>query len=104
VLNKDTGNLFSPVGLIWIEGAREAVKAINDAGHLAFVVTNQSGIARGLFGESDVQKLHARMAEELATSGAHIDRFGYCPHRAVSKSLPATQTRPWDDHRSGRPV
>ena len=44
---KDTGYLSRPADLIWIEGAREAVKAINDTGHLAFVVTIQSGIARG---------------------------------------------------------
>ncbi|MEK9285522.1 HAD family hydrolase [Bradyrhizobium sp. ISRA442] len=80
VLNKDTGYLFRPADLIWIEGAREAVKAINDAGYLAFVVTNQSGIARGLYEESDVEKLHAWMAEEFAISGARIDKFEYCPH------------------------
>lgn len=80
VLNRDAGYVFRPADLIWTEGAREAVKAINDAGYLAFVVTNQSGIARGLYEESDVQKLHAVMAEELAKLGAQIDRFEYCPH------------------------
>jgi D-glycero-D-manno-heptose 1,7-bisphosphate phosphatase len=80
VLNKDTGYVFRPEDLIWTEGAREAVKAINDSGYLAFVITNQSGIARGFYEERDVQKLHALMAEELAKLGARIDKFEYCPH------------------------
>lgn len=79
VLNEDSGYVFRPSNLKWIEGAKEAVKAINAAGYFAFVVTNQSGVARGFFAESDVLALHAWMARELAMSGAHIDAFEYCP-------------------------
>lgn len=79
VLNEDSGYVFLPANLKWIEGAREAVKAINEAGYLAFVVTNQSGVARGFFEEIDVQQLHGWMAGELATIGARIDAFEYCP-------------------------
>jgi len=79
VLNEDSGYVFRPADLKWVEGAREAVKAINEAGYLVFVVTNQSGVARGLYEESDVQRLHAWMANELATIGARIDAFEYCP-------------------------
>jgi D-glycero-D-manno-heptose 1,7-bisphosphate phosphatase len=71
--------VFRPADLKWVEGAREAVKAINEAGYFAFVITNQSGVARGFFEESDVRGLHAWMAGELATIGAHIDEFEYCP-------------------------
>jgi D-glycero-D-manno-heptose 1,7-bisphosphate phosphatase len=80
VLNEDTGYVFDPGKLKWIEGAQEAVKAINEAGYFAFVVTNQSGVARGLYGESDVLALHAWMADELAKMGARIDDFAYFPH------------------------
>jgi len=79
VLNEDTGYVVDPHKLKWIEGAREAVKAINEAGYFAFVVTNQSGVARGLYEESDVQALHTWMADDLATIGARIDDFEYCP-------------------------
>ncbi|MCP3477085.1 HAD family hydrolase [Bradyrhizobium sp. CCGUVB1N3] len=79
VLNEDTGYVFDPRKLKWIEGAQEAVKTINEAGYFAFVVTNQSGVARGLFDEDDVQALHAWMADELAKFGARIDDFEYCP-------------------------
>jgi D-glycero-D-manno-heptose 1,7-bisphosphate phosphatase len=79
VLNHDSGYTFETHRLKWIDGAREAVKAVNDAGYFAFVVTNQSGIARGLYEESHVQSLHRWMADEMAAIGAHIDAFEYCP-------------------------
>jgi len=79
VLNQDSGYTFEAGKLQWIEGAREAVKAVNDAGCFAFVVTNQSGVARGFYEESHVHALHRWMADEMATIGAHIDAFEYCP-------------------------
>ena len=79
VLNHDSGYTFEAGKLQWIEGAREAVKAVNDAGYFAFVVTNQSGVARGFYEESHVHALHRWMADEMAAIGAHIDAFEYCP-------------------------
>ena len=79
VLNHDSGYTFEADRLRWIDGAREAVKSVNDVGYFAFVVTNQSGVARGLYEESHVQALHRWMADDMATIGAHIDAFEYCP-------------------------
>jgi D,D-heptose 1,7-bisphosphate phosphatase len=79
VLNQDSGFTFEASKLRWIDGAREAVKAVNDAGYFAFVVSNQSGVARGLYEERDVQVLHRWMADDMAVIGAHIDAFEYCP-------------------------
>jgi D-glycero-D-manno-heptose 1,7-bisphosphate phosphatase len=79
VLNHDSGYTFETHKLQWIEGAPEAVKAVNDAGCFAFVVTNQSGIARGFYEEGHVRALHRWMADEMAAIGAHIDAFEYCP-------------------------
>ncbi len=53
---------------------------LHEAGVLAIVVTNQSGVARGMYGESDVQAVHERIQELLAREGAAVDRFYYCPH------------------------
>lgn len=80
VLNEDVGYAFDPSEIRWVEGARQAVKAVNDAGFLAFVVTNQSGIARGYYEERHVRNLHEWMSWELARGGAHIDAFEFCPH------------------------
>ncbi|MET3972894.1 MULTISPECIES: HAD family hydrolase [Bradyrhizobium] len=79
VLNHDHGYVFEASKFAWKDGAREAVKLVNDAGYFAFVVTNQSGVARGFFEESDVQTLHRWITKELAVIGAHIDAFEYCP-------------------------
>jgi D-glycero-D-manno-heptose 1,7-bisphosphate phosphatase len=80
VLNVDFGYVAESSRLVWRTTAVEAVKWLNARGILVFVVTNQSGVARGLFAKADVVAFHAHMRSELARSGAHIDAFQYCPH------------------------
>jgi len=79
VLNEDTGYPHRPDQIVWVAGAMAAVRAVNEAGLLAFVATNQSGVARGMYGEQDVLALHAWMNQELEKSGARIDAFAYSP-------------------------
>ena len=69
-----------PDQVVWVDGAQEAIKMLNDKGFYVFVVTNQAGVARGYYPESNVVDLHRWMANELALSGAHIDEFLYCPY------------------------
>lgn len=80
VLNVDHGYIGTVEQFEWIEGAREAVRRINKAGYYAFVVTNQSGIARGLYTEDDYRAVTAHMQRGLAAAGAHIDDERYCPY------------------------
>lgn len=80
VLNHDDGYTHRVEDLKWIPGAIEAVRRVNDAGALAFVITNQAGIARGIYAESDVERFHAAMGRDLARAGAHIDAFYVCPY------------------------
>ena len=80
VINQDVGYAHRPDQITWIEGALKAIKSLNDRGYYVFVVSNQSGVARGKYTESDVMALHAWMAERMAEQGAHIDAFSYCPH------------------------
>jgi D,D-heptose 1,7-bisphosphate phosphatase len=79
VLNVDEGYTYRIDDFRWIPGAREAVKMCNDKGFLTFVVTNQSGVARGYYDIQSVEQLHRWMNEDLAKIGAHIDEFQYCP-------------------------
>ena len=80
VLNVDVGYLYKIEDFQWIDGAVETIKHFNDKGYYVFVITNQSGVARGYYKEEDVTKLHQWMNQELARYGAHIDEFFYCPH------------------------
>jgi D-glycero-D-manno-heptose 1,7-bisphosphate phosphatase len=88
VLNQDAGYTHRIADLRWGERAIEAVRAANDSGKFVFVVTNQSGVARGYYTEGDVRRLHAFMAAELARSGAHVDDWRYCPHH-LDAQIPA---------------
>lgn len=80
VLNVDKGYVHTPDEFTWVQGAREAVKLLNDKGYLLIVVTNQAGVARGYYKEEHVNALHAWMNAELNKIGAHIDAFYFCPH------------------------
>lgn len=79
-LNHDHGYTHRVEDFLWIDGAKAAIKKLNDAGYLVFVVTNQAGIARGYYDATAVEALHAWMQSDLQYSGAHIDDFRYCPH------------------------
>ncbi len=85
VLNIDDGYVHKPEDLRWNEGAIAAVKAVNDAGWYAFVVTNQAGVAHGRYSEKHVDIFHRHMDRELAGQGAHIDEYVYCPFHPDAK-------------------
>jgi D-glycero-D-manno-heptose 1,7-bisphosphate phosphatase len=79
VLNVDHGYVGQVDRLVWMAGARAALKRLNAAGVLVLVATNQSGVARGFFDEDAVDQVHAAMQADLASVGARIDQFYVCP-------------------------
>jgi D-glycero-D-manno-heptose 1,7-bisphosphate phosphatase len=60
--------------------AAQAVRALNDAGWLAILVTNQAGVARGYFEETLIGEVHKVLTTELERGGARLDAIYYCPH------------------------
>src|SRR5665213_3147379 len=62
-----------------------SLKNLRNAGFYLFVVTNQSGVARGYFSETRVKKVHQMLQRMLKAQGAKIDAFFYCPHYPQGK-------------------
>ena len=91
-INEEVGYLDSPDKLVIFPSTFEAVRLINQSGLKAIVVTNQAGVARGLFGEDLVEKIHAALQEALRQKGALIDAFYYCPHHPTEGSPPYRQS------------
>ncbi len=76
----ERGDLGHPDGVELIPGAADAIRRLQDAGLVTVLVTNQSGIARGLFTTDEFHAVQARMTELLAAEGVTLDRVYFCPH------------------------
>lgn len=79
ILIHDDGYVGTPERVRWMVGATSAVRRLDEAGYFVFIVTNQSGVARGYYTESQVQLLYDWMRTKLGASGAWIDDIRYCP-------------------------
>ena len=72
--------LRSPKELRLLPRAGAAIRRLNEAGFAVVVVTNQSGIARGLLTEDDLEEIHTVLRRRLARRGARVDAISWCPH------------------------
>lgn len=80
-INVDTGHLHEPEKLVLIPECIELLRGYsNEPNTKIVVVTNQAGIARGYYGEPEMRKLNAIIAEQLEEAGCRIDAWYFCPH------------------------
>ena len=77
---EDPGFLHEPDKVKLLPGAAAAIRQLNDRGFLVVLVTNQSGIARGLYTVADYAAVQRRLGELLAAERAHLDGEYFCPH------------------------
>lgn len=95
VINEDIGHLHEIGKFIWMPGAQQAIKRASDLGWFVFVVTNQGGVARGLYDEATVQRLHGWLSDQVFAMGARITDFRYCPHHPDGVVPGYAQACPW---------
>jgi len=88
---EDVGYLGRREDLRWFSWTIDAIRALNRAGFLVCVTTNQGGIGLGLYAEQFVRDLHLEMSETLGAAAARVDGWYYCPHypTAVIEALRA---------------
>lgn len=79
-LINDPGYLNHPDQVQLLEGAAEALRELKALGYQMVVVSNQSGVAKGIVTEEMLEKIHERLRELLAAKGASLDKIYYCPY------------------------
>jgi len=84
-INVDVGYLGEPEGLIFILGAKEAVRIAKAKGFLVFIVSNQSGVGRGYFSMQQLENVNEKFLHEFRNAGVYIDGVRYCPHHPNAK-------------------
>ena len=94
VLNHDSGYVHRPDQVVWVPGALDTVRRLNDLGYYVFVVTNQAGVAHGYYDEATMHTLHRWMSDRLAEKGAFIDAFYHCPFHPHGKVAAFTRAHP----------
>jgi D-glycero-D-manno-heptose 1,7-bisphosphate phosphatase len=99
-LIEEVGYLDRPERVVLYPWSAAAIRALNDAGLRVVMVTNQSGIARGLFDEATVDAVHRHIGALLEAAGARIDAYYYCPHHPAG--LIAEYTKACDCRKPGR--
>ncbi len=101
VLNEDFGYVGKVERVVMMPGAGAAVRRINAAGYFAFVVTNQSGIARGLYSEADYFAVRAHIHHVLEGEGGRIDAERYCPFHPEGLLPAFRHDSPWRKPKAG---
>lgn len=77
---EDVGYPSDPAAVHLLPGAAAGIRRLRDSGFAIVIISNQSGVGRGLFTMADLERVHERTVELLAQEGAELDGAFYCPH------------------------
>jgi D-glycero-D-manno-heptose 1,7-bisphosphate phosphatase len=91
VINEDRHHVHRIEDFVVIQGVVEGLRQLQDHGYALVVVTNQAGIAKGLYSQDDYDRLSGHMIELMARHGVRIDGVYHCPHHPEG-SVPALTT------------
>lgn len=94
-INIDKDYLTDPEEIEFIKGSPEAVKLANDLGLKVIVISNQSGVARGIMTAAQVDDVNERLVHMLDERGAVVDAIYYCPHHPkYGERITCTRRKP----------
>ncbi|MBF0861005.1 HAD family hydrolase [Gluconobacter kanchanaburiensis] len=100
VINRDFGWVGTPDRFEWEPGVLETIAGLTQDGYHLFIVTNQSGIARGFYSEADLQALMTWVVDMIRSHGGTIDDWRYCP---MHPEAPLPQYRAISENRKPAP-
>ncbi|HEX7118961.1 MAG TPA: HAD family hydrolase [Longimicrobiales bacterium] len=99
----ERGYLADPDGVELVPGAAAALRRLAAAGYRLVIVTNQSGIARGLYGTAEFHAVQRRVEERFAAEGVRFDGVYFCPHHPeVTGACACRKPAPGMYRRAGR--
>lgn len=80
IINIDKGYIHKPEDVEFCKGIFQFMKTASALGFMLFVITNQAGVARGMYEEADVTRLHEWMDAQIKKHGINIKKYYHCPH------------------------
>ncbi|MFA9371346.1 MAG: D-glycero-alpha-D-manno-heptose-1,7-bisphosphate 7-phosphatase [Labilibaculum antarcticum] len=97
VINSDEGHyyIYKIEDFKINEGIIPSLKKITEAGYLLFIVTNQGGIAKGIYSESDVEMVHDHLRSILEKENIHIEQIYFCPHHESVATCDCRKPNPY---------
>ena len=96
VVNNDKGHyyIYRPEDFILNKGIIEGLRILKDAGFLLIIVSNQGGVAKGIYTEQDVKRVHEQMQKELAAHSLKFDAIYFCPHHESISDCECRKPKP----------
>jgi len=96
VINDDTGHyyIYKPEDFRLNDGVIEGLKMLTDAGYKLIIVSNQGGVAKGIYTENDIRKVHEKLRDELTKHSLKLDAIYYCPHHESVSECDCRKPKP----------